>query len=73
MNYECCIIQEVGEWKGRSAGGCGNNRDTYKNNPIYQINLEGYSDENDLCIDLKGPKYANLFDEMKFVFDVTEW
>jgi len=49
--------QEVGEWKNKTAGGCGNNRDTYSNNPIYQLSLESYSDENDVCIDLKGPKY----------------
>lgn len=50
--------QEVGNgcWKGETAGGCANHPITYKKNPIYQIHLNSNSDENQLLIDLKGPK-----------------
>uniref|UniRef100_A0A3Q4H6J6 Calpain 7 n=1 Tax=Neolamprologus brichardi TaxID=32507 RepID=A0A3Q4H6J6_NEOBR len=40
-----------GQWKGLSAGGCGNYKDSYKNNPIYQINLER---SGPLLIELRG-------------------
>ncbi|KAK0155007.1 Calpain-7 [Merluccius polli] len=30
----------TGQWKGASAGGCGNYKDSYKHNPIYQFSLE---------------------------------
>uniref|UniRef100_A0A915K6Q0 Calpain catalytic domain-containing protein n=1 Tax=Romanomermis culicivorax TaxID=13658 RepID=A0A915K6Q0_ROMCU len=53
-------LREVGEWKGCTAGGCYNNRQTYPRNPIYQLSLDGYSDENVLCIDLKGPKQYSI-------------
>ncbi|MBN3305524.1 calpain-7 [Amia ocellicauda] len=29
-----------GQWKGQSAGGCGNYKETYKHNPIYQLQLD---------------------------------
>lgn len=32
--------QEItGEWKGKSAGGCQNNPSTFKNNPLYRLEL----------------------------------
>jgi calpain-7 len=43
-----------GEWKALSAGGCSNNFDTYKNNPMYQISLN--YPENSVKIELKGPQ-----------------
>lgn len=57
--------QEIknGEWTEATAGGCGNHPLTYPINPIYQISLQSISDENQLLIDLKGPKqYAVGFD-----------
>lgn len=36
----CLRLQVNGQWKGPSAGGCGNYKDSYKHNPIYQLNLE---------------------------------
>ena len=43
-----------GKWEGLTAGGCSNNRETYKNNPTYEINLIN----SDVClkIELKGPQ-----------------
>ncbi|XP_041478876.1 calpain-7-like isoform X2 [Lytechinus variegatus] len=46
----------TGEWKGKTAGGCANNRETYVNNPIYQVCLQDHTRGNSLLIDLKGPK-----------------
>ncbi|XP_071502226.1 calpain-7-like [Diadema antillarum] len=46
----------TGEWKGRTAGGCANNRETFSNNPIYQVTLQDTSRGNCLLVDLKGPK-----------------
>lgn len=43
-------------WKGITAGGCANHSDTYKNNPIFQIQMMSSNPENQLLIDLKGPK-----------------
>ncbi|KAK5981260.1 Calpain catalytic domain-containing protein [Trichostrongylus colubriformis] len=56
---------ESGKWEGRTAGGCGNgaSRETWKNNPLYEISLEESSDENLILIDLKGPRqYSVGFD-----------
>ena len=37
-----------GSWKGKSAGGCKNNKNTYANNPQFTITLKN-SDHNGLC------------------------
>ena len=50
------FCQIVGEWKGASAGGCANNRDTYNKNPLYQVRLDNNSTDNHLMIELRGPK-----------------
>jgi len=50
----------TGEWKGKTAGGCPNNRETYRNNPIYQLSLDTSSDDNEISIDLKGPKQYSV-------------
>ena len=49
-------LQFTGEWKGRTAGGCANNRDTHANNPIIQIHVDSGTAENHLLIELRGPK-----------------
>ncbi|GAB6032708.1 calpain 7, variant 2 [Chamberlinius hualienensis] len=55
-NYK--FKQEVtnGSWKGVTAGGCANHPSTYSNNPVFQIQLNSSTDDNQLLIDLKGPK-----------------
>jgi len=58
--------KDAGEWRGKTAGGCSNNRETYHNNPIYHISLEDGSDENSLLIDLRAPK------EFSIGFDVAQ-
>ncbi|XP_078490553.1 calpain-7-like [Ciona intestinalis] len=51
-----------GEWTAQTAGGCSNNKATYGNNPIYQLNIEG-SGQAQLLIQLRAPKsYSNGFD-----------
>ena len=50
------FFQIVGEWKGASAGGCANNRDSYTKNPLYQIRLDNAAPDNHLMIELRGPK-----------------
>ncbi|VDM51890.1 unnamed protein product [Angiostrongylus costaricensis] len=59
----------TGEWKGRTAGGCGNgpSRESWNNNPLYEINLGESSDQNLLLIDLKGPKEYSVGFEMRQV------
>ena len=50
------LFQLTGQWKGVTAGGCGNYRDTHKNNPIYQVTIDNKRSDNHLMIELKGPK-----------------
>uniref|UniRef100_A0A158P9L3 Calpain catalytic domain-containing protein n=1 Tax=Angiostrongylus cantonensis TaxID=6313 RepID=A0A158P9L3_ANGCA len=59
----------TGEWKGCTAGGCGNgpSRETWNNNPLYEINLGESSDQNLLLIDLKGPKEYSVGFEVRQV------
>jgi calpain-7 len=58
--------QETGEWKGHTAGGCANYRDTYASNPMYEINMsDSNSDANQLCIELRGPKQFSVGFELK--------
>lgn len=49
------FLQINGQWKGISAGGCGNYKDSYKHNPIYQFNLEK---SGPLLIELRGSRCA---------------
>ncbi|XP_023289870.1 calpain-7 isoform X2 [Orussus abietinus] len=49
-----------GQWKGISAGGCGNHPQTYPNNPRYRLILESCHNNNYLLIILKGPKQYQI-------------
>ncbi|XP_029445211.1 calpain-7 [Rhinatrema bivittatum] len=46
-----------GQWKGQSAGGCGNFRESYKKNPIYQFQLDKAGP---LLIELRGPRQYSV-------------
>ncbi|CAH8620579.1 unnamed protein product [Dicrocoelium dendriticum] len=48
--------QITGQWKGISAGGCPNHPDTYDNNPCFQINLKNNEIDNQILIEMRGPK-----------------
>ena len=50
-------LQVTGQWKGALAGGCANNRETWPNNPRYQLILDSPCQ---LQIQLKGPKQYQL-------------
>ncbi|GFO06590.1 calpain-7 [Plakobranchus ocellatus] len=50
----------TGQWKGKTAGGCGNNRDTYLNNPLYQVHIDNQSTDNHLMVELLGPKQYSV-------------
>ncbi|XP_062473196.1 calpain-7 isoform X3 [Pezoporus occidentalis] len=58
-----------GQWKTHSAGGCGNFRDTYKNNPIYQFQLDK---NGPLLIELRGPRQYSVGFELNTVSTVGE-
>ena len=49
-------FQITGQWKGVTAGGCGNYPETYKNNPLYQFSIDNSSSDNYILIELLGPK-----------------
>ncbi|OON17279.1 calpain large subunit, domain III [Opisthorchis viverrini] len=48
--------QVTGQWKGANAGGCQNHPDTYDRNPCYQINLSNNEVDNQLLVEMRGPK-----------------
>lgn len=50
----------VGKWAGKTAGGCTNYQDTYKNNPVYQIELNNNEVKNCVKIELKGPQQYSV-------------
>uniref|UniRef100_A0A665THD3 Calpain catalytic domain-containing protein n=1 Tax=Echeneis naucrates TaxID=173247 RepID=A0A665THD3_ECHNA len=58
-----------GQWKGLTAGGCGNYKDSYKQNPIYQINLER---PGPLLIELRGSRQYSVGFEMVTVSTVGD-
>ncbi|XP_040208994.1 calpain-7 isoform X2 [Rana temporaria] len=54
----CTINKRInGQWKGQSAGGCGNFRDTHKNNPMYQFHVEKAGP---LLTELRGPRQYSV-------------
>ncbi|KAL3117060.1 hypothetical protein niasHT_007463 [Heterodera trifolii] len=50
--------KEAAEWRGPTAGGCGNgaSRETFQNNPLFHLCTEDGSDDNALLVELRGPK-----------------
>ncbi|XP_056141890.1 calpain-7 isoform X2 [Lampris incognitus] len=58
-----------GQWKGLSAGGCSNYKDSYKRNPTYQFNLER---PGPLLIELRGSRQYSVGFEMVTVSTVGE-
>ena len=54
----------TGEWKGRSAGGCANYRDSYGNNPKYGFTLNV---DSHVLIELKGPKQYQMGFDLNMV------
>ncbi|KAK1173538.1 calpain-7 isoform X1 [Acipenser oxyrinchus oxyrinchus] len=58
-----------GQWKGQSAGGCGNYKETYKHNPIYQFQLEK---PGPLLIELRGSRQYSVGFEVITVSTVGE-
>ena len=63
--------QEItGCWKEKTAGGCGNYRDTYPNNPRYQFAIER---ETQLLIELKGPKQYQIGFDLVCVYISSDY
>ena len=50
------LLQVTGEWKGRSAGGCGNYPESHALNPIHQLRIDNDSTDNMILVELRGPK-----------------
>lgn len=59
--------QITGQWKGRSAGGCGNYPATHDNNPAFQIKMDNHSTDNHVMIELRGPKQYSVGFELTCV------
>ncbi|KAI0214801.1 Calpain-7 [Lamellibrachia satsuma] len=54
--------QMTGQWKGTTAGGCAN-FPTHGNNPIYQVKIDNNRMDNQILLELRGPKqYSVGFD-----------
>ncbi|KAL2084694.1 hypothetical protein ACEWY4_020212 [Coilia grayii] len=58
-----------GQWKGASAGGCGNYKDSYKHNPIYQFNMDK---SGPLLVELRGSRQYSVGFEVLTVSTVGE-
>ncbi|XP_018612389.2 calpain-7 [Scleropages formosus] len=58
-----------GQWKGASAGGCGNYKDSYKQNPIYQFNLEK---SGPMLVELRGSRQYSVGFEVLTVSSVGD-
>lgn len=52
--------QVTGEWKGVTAGGCPNHPASYPNNPKFKIDIDSISNNNQLLIELRGPKVYQM-------------
>lgn len=53
------FFQVTGQWKGVTAGGCGNHP-TYAENPRYQLVIENGHTDNYILLILKGPKQYQI-------------
>lgn len=62
--FRLWICQISGEWKGATAGGCGNHQATYRNNPKCKLEISGAT-ESKILVELKGPK------QYQVGFDIT--
>lgn len=60
-----------GQWKGSSAGGCGNYRESHSNNPIYQLRVDGSGTDNFILVELLGPKQYSVGFEITTVSEST--
>lgn len=58
-----------GQWKGATAGGCGNYKESYRNNPVYQVNLER---SGPLLVELRGSRQYSVGFEMVTVSTVGD-
>ncbi|CAG0886383.1 unnamed protein product [Darwinula stevensoni] len=62
--------QVTGEWKGLTAGGCANNRETYSQNPRFRLALNPGREKAQVLIELRGPReYSIGFDLLPVVID----
>uniref|UniRef100_A0A1B6DQ37 Calpain catalytic domain-containing protein n=1 Tax=Clastoptera arizonana TaxID=38151 RepID=A0A1B6DQ37_9HEMI len=61
-----------GQWKASTAGGCRNHPATYLKNPKYQLILDTIGNNNNVIVDLKGPKQYQLGLEVACVSLVDE-
>lgn len=57
--YEYTQKVTDGQWKGVTAGGCANHP-THINNPRYQMKLESSHNNNQVLLDLRGPKLYQI-------------
>uniref|UniRef100_A0A183BLA1 Calpain catalytic domain-containing protein n=1 Tax=Globodera pallida TaxID=36090 RepID=A0A183BLA1_GLOPA len=80
VEFRCGPIQvpykfhkkETAEWRGPTAGGCGNgtSRETFQNNPLFHLSLEDGSDDNAILVELRGPKEYSVGFEVALVFPI---
>ena len=79
MNELLVFLQVTGEWKGKSAGGCGNYPQTNQFNPIYQVTLDGNAANNHLLVELRAPRSVGVvfsmtvFDDLMVLFIYIEF
>ncbi|CAH8539302.1 unnamed protein product [Schistosoma haematobium] len=51
------IVDKItGEWKGSNAGGCINDKESYRTNPRFEISVPNNNCDNQLLIELRGPR-----------------
>lgn len=72
--YRYKEVDKNGQWTSQTAGGCRNHPLTYQQNPIYQLIFNGSSkeDDNDVMIELRGPKAFQIGLEISTVTVVNQ-